>query len=149
MSTIETAGYTSDGADPYPGSVGTFHTTAVSNETEPCGSIETRLGGVERTYCDVISIRISERKLHSSSVWIHMWFFFQPADQRARRWQSRLKVVDQEEQEEAVARLSVVRTCQRGMLVGTPLVETEQDRPIRVDNLPEVVVGRSPLRQAK
>jgi hypothetical protein len=33
-----------------------------------------------------------------------------------------------------------VGICQRGMLVGTPLVETEQDRSIRVDDLPEVVV---------
>ena len=78
-----------------------------------------------------------------------MWLFFQPADERARPLQSYIKVVDPEEQEEAVARLGVVRTCQRGMLVATPLVETEQDRSIRVDDLPEVVVGRSRLRQAK
>jgi hypothetical protein len=76
-----------------------------------------------------------------------MWLFFQPADERARPWQSHLKVVDPEEQEEAVARLGVVGTCQRGMLVGTPLVETKQDRSIRVDDLPEVVVGRNQLRQ--
>jgi DNA-directed RNA polymerase subunit N (RpoN/RPB10) len=78
-----------------------------------------------------------------------MRLFFQPADERARHWQSYLNVVDPEEQEEAVARLGVVGTCQRRMLVGTPLVETEQDRSIRVDDLPEVVVGRSRLRQAK
>src|SRR5262249_4204774 len=107
------------------------------------------LGRIKRTDCDVISVRISEQKLHSSSVWIHMWLFFQPADERARPWQSYVKVVDPEEQEEAVARLGVVGTCQRGMLVGTPLVETKQDRSIRVDDLPEVVVGRSRLRQAK
>jgi hypothetical protein len=40
-------------------------------------------------------------------------------------------------------------SLQRGMLVGTPLVETELDRSIRVDDLPEVVVGKSRLRQAK
>jgi len=34
---------------------------------------------------------------------------------------------------------------QRGMLVGTPLVKTEQDCSIRTDDLPEVVVGRSRL----
>src|SRR5213080_555271 len=61
---------------------------------------------IERTDADVISVRISERKLHSSSVWIH---FFQPADERARRWQRHLKVVDPEEQEEAFAGLGVVR----------------------------------------
>src|SRR5262245_22019917 len=35
------------------------------------------------------------------------------------------------------------------MLVGAPLVETEQYRSVRVDDLPEVVVGRSRLRRAK
>jgi hypothetical protein len=86
---------------------------------------------IERTDGDVISVRISERKLHSYGVSIHMWLFFQPADERARPWRSHLKVVDPEEQEGAVARLGVVGTCQRGMLVGTPLVETKQDRSIR------------------
>lgn len=33
--------------------------------------------------------------------------------------------------------------------MGTLLVETEQDRSIRVDDLSEVVVGRSRVRQAK
>ena len=66
-----------------------------------------------------------------------MWLFFQPAGERARPWQSCVKVVDPEEQEEAVSWLGVVGTCQRGMLVGTPLVETEQDRSIRVGDLPE------------
>src|SRR5262249_61770882 len=98
---------------------------------------------------DVISVGSRSGNLHSSNVWIHMCLFFQPADERARPWQSHRKVVDPEEQEEAVARLGVVGTCQRGMLVGTPLVETKQDRSIRVDDLPEVVVGRSRLRQAK
>src|SRR5713226_2522091 len=107
------------------------------------------LGRIERTDGDVISVRISERKLRRSSAGIHMWLIFQPADERPRPWQGCVKVVDPEEQEEAVARLGVMGTCQRGMLVGTPLVETEQDRSIGVDDLPEVVVGRSRLRQAK
>jgi hypothetical protein len=37
---------------------------------------------VKRTDCDVISVRISERKLRSSSTGIHMWLFFQPADEK-------------------------------------------------------------------
>jgi len=53
------------------------------------------------------------------------YLFFEPADEPARPWQSYVKVVDPEEQEEAVARRGVVGTCQRGMLVGAPLVETE------------------------
>src|SRR6266480_7112948 len=136
---------------PYRDHAGTFHMTAVSSDTappEPVGSMK-GLGRIERTDGDVISVRISERKLRSSSAGIHMWLFFQPADERPRPWQGYVKVVDPEEQEEAVARLGVMGTCQRGMLVGTPLVETEQDRSIRVDDLPEVVVGRSRLRQAK
>ena len=75
-----------------------------------------------------------------------MWRFFQPVEERARPWQSDVKVVDPEGQEEAVASSGDLST--RGAR-GTPLVETDQHRPIRVDNLPEVVVGRSPLRQAK
>src|SRR3954454_8502551 len=35
------------------------------------------------------------------------------------------------------------------MLVGTPLVKAEQDRSIRVEDLPEVVMGGSRLRQAQ
>jgi len=95
-----------------------------SSLPEPVGSME-GLGRIERTDGDVVSVRISKRKLRSPSAGIHMWLFFQPADERARPWQSYVKVVDPEEQEEAVARLGVVGTCQRGMLVGAPLVETE------------------------
>ncbi len=112
------------------------------------GSME-GLGRVQRTDGDVVPVKISERKLRGSSAGIHVWLFFQPADERARPWQSYVKVVDPEEQEQAVARLGVVGACQRRMLVGAPLVETEQYRSIRVEDLPEVVVFRSRLRQAK
>jgi hypothetical protein len=60
-------------------------------------------GRIEGADGDGVSIRISERKLHSSSAGIDIWFFFQPADERARTWQSYVKVVDPEEQGEAVA----------------------------------------------
>jgi hypothetical protein len=83
------------------------------------------LSRIERTDGDVIAVRISERKFRSSSVGIHMGLFCQPADEGARPWQSHVKIVDPEEQEEVVTRLGVVGTCQRGMLVGTPFVETE------------------------
>ncbi len=88
------------------------------------------LGRIERTNGDVISVRIADRKLHSSSVGIYVWLFFQKADERARPCQSYVEVVDPEEQEETVARLGMVGTFQRGMLVCTPLVQTEQDRSI-------------------
>jgi len=78
-----------------------------------------------------------------------MRLFFQPADERARFLQSGVRVVDPEEQEKAVAGFGGVRTCQRGMLVGAPFVKAEQDRSIRVEDLPEIVMGRGRLRQAK
>ena len=107
------------------------------------------LGRVERTDRDVVPVWISERKLRGSSAGIHVWLFFQPARESTRPWQSHVKVVDPQEQEKAVSGLGVGGACQRRMLVGTPLVETEQYRSIRVQDLPEVVVGRSRLRQAK
>src|SRR4030095_16465666 len=64
-------------------------------------------------------------------------------------WQRHVEIIDTEEQEEAVARLRVIAAHQGGMLMGTPLVKAEQDRSIRVEDLTEVVVGRSRLRQAK
>ena len=96
---------------------------------------------IKRTDGDAVAVKIAERELQGSGVGVHMWLFFQLADERARPWQSHVKVVDPEEQEEAVARPGVVGTCQRGMLVGTPLVETEQDSSIRVEDLPEVIVA--------
>src|SRR5262245_3988930 len=104
---------------------------------------------VERTDGDVISVRISERKLRGASVGIDVWLFFQSANERARPWQSDVKVVDPKEQEQAVSRLGVRGACQGRMLVGSPLVETEQYRSIRVQDLPEVVVLRGRLLQAK
>src|SRR5215468_10290154 len=80
------------------------------------GSME-GLGRVERTDGDVVPVRIPERKLRGSSAGIHVWLFFQPADESARPRQSDVKVVDPEEQEQAVSRLGVVGACQRRMLV--------------------------------
>src|SRR5262245_15020864 len=132
---------------------GQCRTAGFGPDTGHAGTFDCRLDGgsgrVERTYGDVVPVRISERKLHGSSAGIHMWLFFQPAHESACPWQSYVKVVDPEEQEEAVSGLGVVGACQRRMLVGTPLVKTEQYRFIRVEDLPEVVVGRSRLRQAK
>src|SRR5207237_10047829 len=92
---------------------------------------------IKRTDGDVVSVTIPERKLRSSGVGIHMWLLFQPADERARRLQSCVKIVDPKEQEKAVARLGDARTCQRGMLVGTPRLETKQDVSAGIDDYPE------------
>ena len=78
-----------------------------------------------------------------------MWLFFQPADERPRSSQGKVKVVDAEEEQKAVTGLGVVGTFQRGMLVGTPCVQAEQDRSIGVQDPTEVVMGRSRLWQAK
>jgi hypothetical protein len=50
---------------------------------------------------------------------------FQPRDERTRPEQSVVEVVDPEEQEESVTGFGVVGARQRGMLMGTPLVETQ------------------------
>jgi hypothetical protein len=99
------------------------------------------LGHIECTDGDIVPIKIMERKLHRSCIGIHMWLFLQPVNERARPWQGYVKVVDPEEQEEAIARFGVVGACQRGMFVGAPLVETEQNRSIGIENLSEVLVG--------
>ena len=62
------------------------------------GSME-GLARVERADGDVVSVRISERKLRGSGAGIHVWLFFQPADESARPWQNYVKVVDPEKQE--------------------------------------------------
>ena len=71
------------------------------------GSAEA-LGHIECTDGDIVPIKIMERKLHCACIGIQMWLFLQPANERARHWQGYVKVVDPEEQEEAVARLGVV-----------------------------------------
>ena len=101
-------------------------------------------GRIERTDGDVVPVRISERKLRGSSAGIYVWLLFQAAEEGARPWQSQVEVVDPEEQEEAVSRLGVVGACQRRMLVGAPLVETEQYRSIPVQDLPRSSRGQGP-----
>jgi hypothetical protein len=78
-----------------------------------------------------------------------MGLLFKPTDESACPWQSQVEVIDTKKQEEAVAGLRVIGAHQRWMLVCTPLVEAEQDRIIRVEDLPEVVMGGGRFRQAK
>src|SRR5262245_24898833 len=78
-----------------------------------------------------------------------MGLLLEPTDESACSWQRHVEIVDTEKQEEAVARLRVIAAHQRGMLMGTPLMKAEQDRSIRVDDLAEVVMSGSRLRQAK
>ena len=78
-----------------------------------------------------------------------MGLLLEPSDESACPWQGHVEIIDTEEQEETVARLRVIGAHQGGMLMGTPLVKAEQDRSIRVEDLTEVFVGGSSLRQAK
>jgi hypothetical protein len=73
----------------------------------------------------------------------------EPSDESACSSQRDVELIDTEKQEEAITRLRVIGAHQGGMLMGTPRVKAEQDRSIRVENLTEVVMGGSRLRQAK
>jgi len=70
-------------------------------------------------------------------------------DESTRSRRRHIEIVDTEKQEEAIAGLRVIGARQGRMLMGTPLVKAEQNRSIRVEDLAEVVMGRSCLRQAK
>ena len=78
-----------------------------------------------------------------------MGLLFEPGDESASSLQCHVEIVDAEEQEQAVARRRLVRAHQRRMLMGTPLVEAEQDRSIRIEDLTKVVMGGSRRRQAE
>src|SRR6266576_6666091 len=103
----------------------------------------------ERTNRDVVSVRIPERELLCSSIRVRVRLLFEPGDERACPFQCHIEIVDAEEQEEPVARCRIVRARQRRMLVRAPLVEAEQDRSIRIENLTKVRMGGSYLGLAK
>src|SRR5580698_3463215 len=105
-----------------------------------CGS-DPLSGRRERTDHDVIPVRISQRELHGFGVRAQVGFLFEPSDEGARPWQSQVEIVYTEKQEEAVARRSTIGAYQGWVLVGTPLVKTEQKGAIRIEDLPEVVVA--------
>jgi len=54
-----------------------------------------------------------------------MGFLLKSTDQSARPWQGRGEIIDTKEQEQAVARLGVIRAHQGRMLVVTPPMEAE------------------------
>jgi hypothetical protein len=74
---------------------------------------------------------------------------FEPSDESACPWQGLVEIINTEKQKEAVTRLRVIGAHQGGMIVITPRVKAEQDRSIRVEDLTEVVMRGSRLRQAK
>src|ERR671910_255592 len=103
----------------------------------------------ELTDCDVVSVRIPEGELPCLSVGVHVRLLFKPSDESACPLQCHVEIIDAEEQEEPVARWRRVWTHQGGMLVSAPLVEGEQDGPIRIQDLTKVVMARTRLGLAK
>ena len=72
------------------------------------GSCSAVSGRRERTDRNVISVRISERELLGLSVRIHVWFLFEPSDERARPLKRQVEIIDTEEQQEPVAGCPVI-----------------------------------------
>jgi hypothetical protein len=62
---------------------------------------------------------------------------------------ARSKSSTRKDKRRPLPRFGVVGRRQRGMLVGTRLVKTEQDHSIWVNDLPEVVVRGGRFRQAE
>ena len=104
---------------------------------------------LKRADRDVVSVQISDRELHRSSIRINMRLLFEPRHEPAGPLQCQVEIIDAKEQEEAVAWCRVIRTHQGGVLVGAPFVQAEQDRSIRVEELAKVHVSRCRLRLAE
>jgi hypothetical protein len=76
------------------------------------GSFDAFLGRRERTDRNVISVPISERELLGLSVRIHVWFLFEPSDERACPSKHQVEVIDTEEQQEAIAGCPMIGALQ-------------------------------------
>ena len=66
------------------------------------------LGRRKRTDRNVVSVRISERKLLGLSARIHVRLLFEPSDQRACPLKRPVEIIDTEEQQEAIAAFPVI-----------------------------------------
>jgi len=60
-----------------------------------------------------------------------------------------IKVVYAKEQEQSIARFCMARTGKGRMLMGAPTMQAEQDCPVCVEDLPEVIVGGVRCRLTK
>ena len=78
-----------------------------------------------------------------------MRYLIQSVDERARAMHGQVVVVHAGKQEEPIARCSVCRTRQGGMLVRSPPMEAEQDGTVRVHKLTKVIVRRRRLDLAE
>jgi len=107
------------------------------------------LGRSEGTDRDVVPVLISECELRGSGARVHVGLFIESINESACPLQRHVEIIDTEKQQEAIARLRVIGTTQRRVLMGTPLVQTEQNRSIRVENLTPVIMAGCRLWQAK
>jgi hypothetical protein len=103
----------------------------------------------EGTNHDVVPVRISQCNLHRSGAGIQVRFLLQARDESACPGHRLVEIIDPEKQEQTVTRLRLFGARQRRMIVGAPLVNAEQDRIIRVEDLAEVVMRGRRLRQSK
>src|ERR1700757_941878 len=71
----------------------------------------------QRTNRHVVSVRIPERELHSSSVRVHVGLLFESSDESACSLQCHVEIVHAKEQKEPVAWRRLVRAHQSGMLM--------------------------------
>jgi hypothetical protein len=65
----------------------------------------------------------------------------EPANKSACALQNHAKIINSEKQQDPVAGCCMIGAHQGGMFMGAPLVEAEQDSSIRIDDLPEVIMG--------
>ncbi len=98
---------------------------------------------------DVVPVWVSQRELLGPSIGVDVRIFFELCDKTARPLQRRVEIVDTKEQEKPIAWCRVIRTYQGGMLMGAPLMETEQHSAVRVDELTKVRMARRRLGLSK
>src|SRR5262249_12004458 len=92
---------------------------------------------------DVVSVRISQRELPGPSVWVDMGIFLEPGDEGVRPLQGHVEIVDTEEQQQSITGYPLAGTHQRRMVLGAPLVETQQHGSVRIDELTKVGMLRA------
>jgi hypothetical protein len=63
--------------------------------------------------------------------------------------QDLVEVIDPEEQEQSIARSCMVRAGKGRMPMRAPSMQAKQDSPVRVEDLPEVIMGGTRDRLAK
>ena len=103
----------------------------------------------ERTDHQVVTVGIAQCEFTSPGIGIDVGLRLESSRKCARTRQHLVKIVHAEKQKQSVAGFRPVRTCQRRVLMRAPLMKTQQDRSIRVEDLPEVIVSRARFRSTE